>query len=142
MMLRPPSAWRVAVSLCVLVVVVTLLQLNSINTPQPGTMTPRITTDKDVYHVGDTVHAEYSYVNTNGWAVLFSPPNSYSGMSGSYENESSPFGVIVHATYVSDTFVVPPGESFDMGSQDFKLGKAGRFSIWCGSASKVVDVLP
>ena len=141
-MLRLPSAWRFAVLLCVLVVVVTLLQLNSINTPQPGTMTPRITTDKDVYHVGDTVHAEYSYVNTNGWAVLFSPPNSYSGMSGSYENESSPYGVIVHATRVSDTFVVPPGESFDMGSQDFRLGKAGRFSIWCGSASKVVDVLP
>jgi len=141
-MLKSPSAWRVAVSLCVLVIVVTLLQLNSINTPQPGTMTPRISTDKDVYHVGDTVHAEYSYVNTNSWVVLFSPPNSYSGINGSYENESSPFGVIIHATYVSDKFVVPPCEAFGMGSQDYKLGKVGRFSIWCGSALKVVDVLP
>jgi hypothetical protein len=141
-MLRLPSAWRVAVSLCVLVIVITLLQLNSITTPQLGTMTPRITTDKDVYHVGDTVHAEYSYVNTNSWIVLFSPPNSYYGMNGSYENESSPYGVLIHATYVSDKFVVPPGEAFNMGSQDFKVGKVGRFSIWCGSASKVVDVLP
>ncbi len=140
--MRAPSAWHVAVSLCVLIIVVTLLQLNSINISQPGTMTPRIATDKDVYHVGDIVHVGYSYVNTNSWTVLYSPPNSYYGINGSYENESSLIGVLIHATYVSDKFVVPPGEAFGMGSQDFKLGKVGRFSIWCGSASKVVDVLP
>ena len=105
------STWRVAVSLCIIIIVVTLLQVNSINIPLPVTMTPRITTDKDVYHVGDTVHAEYSYVNTNSWAVLFSPLNSYYEMNGSYENESSPVGVSIHATYVSENFVVPPGEA-------------------------------
>lgn len=63
-------------------------------------------------------------------------------MNGSYENESSPTGVLIHATYVSDKFAVTPGEAFGMVSQDFKLGKVGRFSIWCGSASKVVDMLP
>jgi hypothetical protein len=119
--LGTPSAWRVALSLCVLVIVVTLLQLNSINIPQPGTLTSRITTDKEVYRVGDTVHAEYSYVNNNGWAVTFSPPNSYSGMNGSYE---------------------PAGKAFNLCSQDFQLGKVGRFSIWCGSALKIVTVLP
>jgi hypothetical protein len=140
--LGTPSAWRVALSLCVLVIVVTLLQLNSINIPQPGTLTSRITTDKEVYRVGDTVHAEYSYVNNNGWAVTFSPPNSYSGMNGSYEGESSPYGVLIHATYVSVSFVVPAGKAFNLCSQDFQLGKVGRFSIWCGSALKIVTVLP
>ena len=136
------SIWRVAVSLCILIAAVSVLEINSINSPRPGTLMSRIITDKEVYRVGDTIHAEYAFVNTNGRAVQFSPPKSYSVMNGSYEGESSPFGVLIHATYVSDTFVVPAGEAFNLDSQEFPLGKVGKFSIWCGSASKIVDVLP
>ena len=140
-MLKTPSLWRIAVSLCILYTVVSLLNINSINLPLPGTLTQRIIPDKNVYHVGDTIHAENSFVNTNGWAVPFSPPNEYSGMQGSYEGESSTGGVDVHATYTSSTFVVPTGEAFNLISQDFRLGKVGKFSIRCGSASIIVDVL-
>lgn len=141
-MMRTLSAWRVAVSLCVLITVVSVIQINLTNSPLPGTLTPRIITDKEVYRVGETIHAEYSFVNTNSWIVLFSPPNEYSGMKGSYEGESSPVNSQVHATYTSDTFVVPAGEAFKLNSRDFPLGKVGKFSIWCGSASKVVEVIP
>ena len=139
---RIPNAWRIAISLCVLITAVSVFQTYSINIPIPGILTPRITTDKEVYRVGDTIHAKFILVNTNGWAVTFSPLDSFSGMHGSFEGESSPVSAWVNVNRVIHSYTVATGEAFNMGSQDFTLLKAGTFTIWSGSASKTVEVIP
>ncbi len=136
------SVWRVACSLCIVIIAIVTVQMYSTHLFLPGILTPTITTDKDSYHVGEKIHARFSLENTNSWAVTFSPPNSYAGMSGSYEGESSPYGVQVYANYVSSTSVVPAGESFTMDRQIFTVDRVGNFTIWCGSASKTVEVMP
>lgn len=130
--------WQVAAAICLIVIALTLSQ----STPLPGTLTQRIVTDKAEYHVGDTIRARWMFVNTNSWAVSFSPPGEVSGMRGSYEGDYPSYSTIVHISYTQTSFDIPPGGNFTVLQRDFPVGIVGSFTVSAGSFSKLIRVQP
>ena len=123
------TGWRVAALISILIVITVLFQLGSLHIYIPGTLTQRIVTDKDVYKVGETIHARWVFVNMNPWAVPFTPPSQVDGMEGRYPGDYSPVNTLVHISYVSSSFVVQPGEEFTILIRDFSVSVEGYFTI-------------
>ncbi len=139
-MIADNRVWRIPIAICILVLAVSVVYRYL---PVEGIPTPRIITDKDVYRWGETIHVEYVLVNEGERSISFQPPSSFNGINGNFEGDINPvISSVVHITYTSERFTLPPGGVFRVLSQDFPQKRVGDFTIWCGSISKTVNVLP
>ena len=143
-MIGDARALRIPIAICFLVVAASVVYLTTSDQPVEGTPTPRIITDKDVYKWGETIHAEYVFVNEGERAISFQPPGTLYGINGSFEGDINPVSAssVVHISYTRERFTLSPGGVFKVLSQDFSQKRVGNFTIWCGSVSKTVEVLP
>jgi hypothetical protein len=66
------------------------------------------------------------------------------GINGSFEGDINTVSVssVVHISYTREKFTLPPGGVFKVLYQDFPQKRVGSFTIWCGSVTKTVSVLP
>jgi hypothetical protein len=135
--------WRAAMATCFLVLAASVITLSNSDRPLEGTLTPRIITDKDIYGWGETIHAEYVLVNEGERSISFQPPNTLYGINGGFEGDVNPvIASVVHITYTCERFTLPSGGVFRVLSRDFPQKRVGDFTIWCGSVTKTVNVLP
>ncbi|MFA5870061.1 MAG: hypothetical protein WC941_10220 [Candidatus Bathyarchaeia archaeon] len=110
--------------------------------PAENRLTPTLTTDREVYFVGETIHVEASYVNPYSYPVSFSPPSTLPGISGVYEGEVSSASSIVDILWVKRSFLVEPGASFTVLRSEFAAAREGDFVVGWMSMSRTVQVLP
>ena len=140
-MIADNRVWRIPIAICILVLAVSVVYRYS---PVEGIPTPRIITDKDIYNWGETIHAEYVLVNEENRVISFQPPGTLFNINGSFEGDINPVSAsaVVHITYTRERFTLPPGGVFKVLNQDFPQKRVGDFTIWCGSVTKTVNVLP
>jgi hypothetical protein len=129
--------WRVASFSCLAITIFVLIT---------GTLTPRIITDKEAYHVGDIIQARWVLVNTYSWPIGITPikyfESSIDGINGGYSWEHSDSNMIVFINWTNESFVIQPGEEFVILNRKFPVNSEGSFIITCGSESKTVTVYP
>jgi hypothetical protein len=141
-MVKANRLWHITMIMCFLALVASASYLTPSDSPLGGTPTPRIVTDKEVYRLGETIHAEYVLVNEGERAISFQPPGTLPGIQGGFEGDVNPVSTIVNISYTRERFTLPPGGIFKVLSRDFPQLIVGNFTVWCGSASKTVKVLP
>jgi hypothetical protein len=142
-MIGDARVWRIPIAICFLVLAASVFYLNTSDYPVEGVPTPGIITDKDVYRWGETIHAEYVFVNEGERSISFQPPNTLYGINGVFAGDINPvISSVVHITYTCERFTLPPRGVFKVLYQDFPQKSVGDFTIWCGSVTKTVNVLP
>ncbi|TSA39492.1 hypothetical protein D4R30_00960 [archaeon] len=102
---------------------------------------PRLTTDKEVYFVGEAVHAEFSYFNPYSYLVAFSPPSQLPGLSCSYMGEGNNVSCVAHISWAKMRFTVSPGGSFRVFDEVFMTSREGDFVVSCGGLRVFVKVV-
>ena len=143
-MIGDTRVWRIPITICFLVFAASVVYLTTSDYPVEGAPTPRIITDKDVYRWGETIHVEYVLVNEEDRPISFQPPGTLFGINGSFEGDINPVSAssVVHISYTRERFTLSPGGVFKVLYQDFKQERVGKFTVWCGSVTKTVNVLP
>lgn len=136
-----PGAQRLVQGAGFLSVVVFLVVFVDSAVPAGNRLTPALTTDREVYFVGETIRVEASYVNPYYYPVSFSPPSELPGISGLYEGEVSSSQSIVNISWVARSFLVEPGASFRVLRSEFAAAREGDFVVGWMSLRKTVQIL-
>jgi hypothetical protein len=104
-------------------------------------LTVQITTDKQVYYMGDEINATVWFINTSHKPVYIDPITSFH-FSGNYVNDTNPVGgeVAIDYAFPSSKIIIPAEGKTAFWDHDFQAYEVGTFTINCFGASKSVDV--
>ena len=111
-----------------------------------GDLITRIVTDKQAYHIKETVYYRHEYYNPNPYPVSFTPPRIILFKVGYYGEEKSieEYSVPYYDAQPEGNVTIPPFGVFyplkyEMG---VSVNRVGFYEISFGEAVKVVRVLP
>jgi len=108
--------------------------------PEELPLTPAIITDKEQYHVGETVKVTYQFHNPNSFEVSFTPPNEvYTSVT--FPGDPTPQTAKINLSYVAVQFIIPAKGEFNVISSTYNATKEGTMRIGFGGLNKIVKII-